>query len=140
MCNLYCVLHFQSLASSNATRRATLYPAQGHRNRGVGGIPQIITVHLKFAKNMARFLIPFVALFAYANGFCMNMPGGIGEYHMECTTTSIGMCPYKYTYFLHCVVSIYTYSPTYTLLGSLKKQHCTNFCFSGTVLTLIKIF
>merc|ERR1712203_521112 len=48
-------------------------------------------VHLKLAKNMARFLISFVALFAYANGFCMNMPGGIGEYHHECTTTSIEM-------------------------------------------------
>merc|ERR1712194_276044 len=48
-------------------------------------------VHLKFAKNMARFLISFVALFAYANGFCVNMPGGIGEYHQECTTTSIEM-------------------------------------------------
>ena len=57
----------------------------------------VITVHLKLAKNMARFLISFVALFAYANGFCMNMPGGIGEYHKECTTTSIGMFPYKYT-------------------------------------------
>ena len=47
---------------------------------------------------MARFLISFVALFAYANGFCMNMPGGIGEYHQECTTTSIGMCPYNYLF------------------------------------------
>ena len=57
----------------------------------------VITVHLKFAKNMARFLISFVALFAYANGFCMNMPGGIGEYHMECTTTSIGKYRNKYS-------------------------------------------
>ena len=65
----------------------------------------VITVHLKFAKNMARFLISFVALFAYANGFCMNMPGGIGEYHQECTTTSIGMFSYKYTYSLHYTVS-----------------------------------
>ena len=61
----------------------------------------VITVHLKFAKNMAKFLIPFVALFAYTNAFCMNMPGGIGEYHHECTTTSIGMCPYNYTYSPH---------------------------------------
>ena len=87
----------------------------------------VITVHLKFAKNMARFLISFVALFAYANGFCMNMPGGIGEYHHECTTTSIGMCPYNYTYSPHYVISIYIYSPTYAHFGSLKKPHCTKF-------------
>ena len=92
-----------------------------------------MTVHLKFAKNMARFLISFVALFAYANGFCMNMPGGIGEYHQECTTTSIGMFPYKYTYSLHYIVF---YSPTYEHFGSLKKPHCTKFCVSATVLMM----
>ena len=97
----------------------------------------VITVHLKFAKNMARFLISFVALFAYANGFCMNMPGGIGEYHQDCTTTSIGMCPYKYTYSPHYVISIYIHKfPTYTYFGSLKKPRCTNFCISETVLMI----
>ena len=43
-----------------------------------------------FAIDMARFLIAFVALFAYANAFCFNAPGGIGEYHKDCSS-SIGM-------------------------------------------------
>ena len=33
---------------------------------------------------MARFLIAFFALFAYANAFCFHASGGIGEYHKDC--------------------------------------------------------
>merc|ERR1712218_541143 len=36
---------------------------------------------------MGRFLIVFVALFAYANAFCINTPGGIGEHSKECPSS-----------------------------------------------------
>merc|ERR1719444_742465 len=35
----------------------------------------------------ARFLIAFVAVFAYANAFCFHSGGGVGEYHWACSSS-----------------------------------------------------
>ena len=33
---------------------------------------------------MTRFLIAFLVLFTYADGFCFHAAGGIGEYDKKC--------------------------------------------------------